>query len=89
MKAMSWYDKNAAEVAGSYELAKTENVHGWFFEYMPKRPLVILDVGAGSGRDAAYFSGLGHDVVAVEPSEGMRAEAIKNHPSSRIQWPGA
>ena len=86
MKAISWYDKNAAEVAGSYEMAKTENVHEWFFEYMPKRPLAILDVGAGSGRDAAYFSSLGHDVVAVEPSEGMRTEARKNHPSPKIQW---
>ena len=73
MKAISWYDKNASAVAGSYEMAKTENVHEWFLEYMPKRPLVVLDVGAGSGRDAADFSSLGHDVVAVEPSEGMRA----------------
>ena len=86
MKAISWYDKNASEVAGSYEMAKTENVHEWFFEYMPKRPLAILDVGAGSGRDASYFSSLGHDVVAVEPSEGMRTEARKNHPSPKIQW---
>ena len=79
MKAITWYDKNASEVAGSYEMAKTENVHEWFFEYMPKRPLVVLDVGAGSGRDAAYFSSLGHDVVAVEPSEGMRAETLRNN----------
>ena len=86
MKAISWYNKNASEVAGSYEMAKTENVHEWFFEYMPKRSLAILDVGAGSGRDAAYFSSLGHDVVAVEPSEGMRSEARKNHPSPKIQW---
>ena len=86
MKAISWYDKNAAEVAGSYEMAKTENVHEWFFEYMPKRPLVILDVGAGSGRDAAYFSSLGHDVVAVEPSAGMRTEAMQKHCSAKIQW---
>lgn len=86
MKAISWYDKNASEVAGSYEMAKTEKVHEWFFEFMPKRPLVILDVGAGSGRDAAYFSSLGHDVIAVEPSEGMRAEAMKHHSSSKIQW---
>ncbi len=67
-------------------MAETEKVHEWFFEYMPKRPLLILDVGAGSGRDAAYFSSLGHDVIAVEPSAGMRAEAMKHHSSSRIQW---
>ncbi len=86
MKAISWYNKNAAEVAGSYEVADTEKVHEWFFDHLPKRPLMILDVGAGSGRDAAYFSSLGHDVVAVEPSKGMRAEAMKKHSSPRIQW---
>ena len=86
MKAISWYDKNASEVAGSYEMAKTENVHDWFFEYIPNRPLAVLDVGAGSGRDAAYFSSLGHDVVAVEPSAGMRMEAKKMHSSPKIQW---
>lgn len=86
MKAISWYDKNASEVAGSYELAKTENVHEWFFEYMPNRSLLVLDVGAGSGRDAAYFSSLGHDVIAVEPSAGMRMEALKKHSSPKIQW---
>ena len=86
MKAISWYDKNAAEVAGSYEVAKTEKVHEWFFDHLPNRQLMILDVGAGSGRDAAYFSSLGHDVVAVEPSEGMRTEAMKKHSSPRIQW---
>jgi protein-L-isoaspartate O-methyltransferase len=65
VKAISWYDKNAAEVAGSYEMAETEKVHEWFFEYLPKRSLVVLDVGAGSGRDAAYFSSMGHDVIWI------------------------
>lgn len=67
-------------------MAKTEDVHEWFFEYLPNRPLLMLDVGAGSGRDAAFFSSLGHDVIAVEPSAGMRAEAAKHHSSSKIQW---
>jgi SAM-dependent methyltransferase len=46
----------------------------------------VLDVGAGSGRDAAWFAANGYDVVAVEPSDAMLAHARKLHPSSRIHW---
>jgi SAM-dependent methyltransferase len=46
----------------------------------------VLDVGAGSGRDAAWFAAHGYDVVAVEPSDAMLAHARTLHPSSRIHW---
>lgn len=35
--------------------------------------LQILDLGAGTGKLAAVAAGLGHDVVAVDPSEEMLA----------------
>jgi SAM-dependent methyltransferase len=37
--------------------------------------LRVLDVGCGDGRDARWLAELGHDVVAVEPSEEMLAVA--------------
>lgn len=46
----------------------------------------ILDVGAGSGRDAAWFEQHGHEVVACEPSAAMRREAQILHPDSRVRW---
>ena len=46
----------------------------------------MLDVGAGTGRDAAWLARLGHEVVAVEPSAAMRAEAERRHPAARIRW---
>ena len=53
---------------------------------MPAAPALVLDVGAGSGRDAAWLTRLGHDVVAVEPSPAMRAEAERRHADQRIRW---
>jgi 2-polyprenyl-3-methyl-5-hydroxy-6-metoxy-1,4-benzoquinol methylase len=53
---------------------------------LPAAPALILDVGAGTGRDAAWLAQLGHDVVAVEPSAAMRAEGERLHPESRLRW---
>jgi hypothetical protein len=47
---------------------------------------LALDVGAGSGRDAAWLDSLEHDVVAVEPAAGMRREGALRHPEARIRW---
>ena len=38
-------------------------------------PSRVLDLGAGTGRLARALADLGHDVLAVEPDEGMRAVA--------------
>jgi ubiquinone/menaquinone biosynthesis C-methylase UbiE len=43
-----------------------------------------LDVGAGSGRDAAWLVSRGFEVWAVEPSEVMRREAQKRHAEASI-----
>jgi SAM-dependent methyltransferase len=38
-------------------------------------PARVLDVGSGTGRLATTLAGLGYDVLAVEPDDGMRAVA--------------
>lgn len=43
-----------------------------------------MDVGAGSGADSAWFSSLGHEVLAVEPTFELRRRAMELHPSPRI-----
>jgi protein-L-isoaspartate O-methyltransferase len=81
-----WYERHAPQVAGSYEALPPERLHGWLNGLMPAVPALVLDIGAGTGRDAAWFAGLGHDVVAVEPAAAMRAEATRRHPGPRIRW---
>lgn len=53
---------------------------------LPDRPGLVLDVGAGTGRDAVWLAVQGHEVVAVEPSAAMRKEGQARHPDSRIRW---
>jgi SAM-dependent methyltransferase len=36
-----------------------------------KRPLNILDIGAGTGMHAAYLARMGHNVVAADPAENL------------------
>ena len=84
--AIAWYDANAEAACNRYESVTFERVHGWLTDLLPKPPAAVLDVGAGSGRDAAHLSGLGYDVVAVEPSARMREFARARHDAPRINW---
>ncbi|MGI4795497.1 MAG: class I SAM-dependent methyltransferase [Janthinobacterium lividum] len=72
----AWYDARAAMLADSYEAIAPERLHGWLDGLLLDTRSLVLDVGAGSGRDAAWLAGLGHDVAAVEPSPARRAEAV-------------
>ncbi len=79
------YDRQASELAGLYESLSFEDCHRDALDVVPERPGLVLDVGAGSGRDAAWFARSGWDVVAVEPAEGMRREGQQRHPRA-IRW---
>ena len=73
---VGWYDQHAADLAQSYEA----------LDLLPQAPALVLDVGAGTGRDAAWLAGLGHDVVAVEPAAAMRAEGQRRHADVGLRW---
>ncbi len=83
---IAWYDANAELASDRYESVTFERIHGWLADLLPKPPAAILDVGAGSGRDAAHLSTMGYDVVAVEPSARMRALARARHDDPKINW---
>ena len=51
------------------------------------RRSLVLDLGAGTGQFAAAIAGwFGVEVVAVEPSGGMRAQAARAHPHPGVAW---
>jgi SAM-dependent methyltransferase len=81
-----WYEANAGKVVPEYEAADPAVLHAWLQDLLPSSPAAILDIGAGSGRDATWLASLGHDVVAAEPAAAMRTEAMRLHPDPRIRW---
>ena len=85
-KAVTWYDDNAEMIAARYEEVAVEVVHGWLVDLLPPCPAMVLDVGAGSGRDAAWLAAKRYEVVAVEPSTSMRSLAAHFHPEASVQW---
>lgn len=81
------YDVQASVFAALYESVSAEIVHAPFLDFVPQgQNLLALDVGAGSGRDAAWLASRGFEVVAAEPAAGMRREAQRRHGSPRIRW---
>jgi SAM-dependent methyltransferase len=80
------YEQHAEKLVDQYESLSFENVHAGLLDLLPPPGATILDVGAGSGRDAAWFASHGYDVVAVEPSDAMRVRGHQLHQSNRIQW---
>jgi SAM-dependent methyltransferase len=80
------YAEDAEALVKQYESLSFAETHRQILHLIPTTPCRVVDIGAGTGRDAAGFAALGHDVVAVEPTAEMRTRAMALHPSSRIEW---
>ena len=59
--SVDWYEANSETVVARYEEVRTDAVHDWLLDLLPKTEATILDVGAGSGRDAAWLAEKGHE----------------------------
>ena len=84
--AVAWYDQNVDSAVARHESLAPEKVNAWLADVLPKQPALVLDVGAGSGRDAAWLASRGHEVIAVEPSEQMRIRGLGLHRADKIRW---
>jgi SAM-dependent methyltransferase len=80
------YDAAFQAHAEAWERVAFVDAHAAVLAHVPARPGVVYDIGAGSGRDAAYFAAQGWDVVAVEPADRLRKLGRQLHPSPRIAW---
>jgi len=86
IKTTGVYDREAESLAASYESKSFEEVHSGVLDLVPEPAGLVLDIGAGSGRDAAWFADHEQEVIAVEPAGRMRDIAKSLHPDSRIRW---
>jgi len=85
---IAWYDAHAPELARTYEAIEAAHVHAWLLDLLPQAGAAALDIGAGTGRDAAWLASQGFEVVAVEPSNAMRDQALALHPEASVRWVG-
>jgi SAM-dependent methyltransferase len=80
------YAEEAETLVRQYESISFNKAHAPILHLLPKPPARVLDIGAGTGRDAAGFAALGNYVTAVEPTAELRVRAIQLHTSPRIEW---
>jgi SAM-dependent methyltransferase len=69
-----------------YESITFEQVYRDMLHLVPPPPCRVLDIGAGSGRDAAALARQGYGVTAVEPTDALRAAGERLHAGLGITW---
>ena len=76
---LKYYQQNAKALATRYEAADVAQMQtmltACFAEYS-----TLLEIGCGSGRDAAFMLSHGYEVTAVDGSREMIESAMKHHP---------
>ena len=86
VEVLRGYSAASAELISRFEAVAPEQLYQHVIDLLPVRPCRIADIGAGTGRDAAWLAAKGHDVTAVEPVEELRNAGMELHPDQRIHW---
>lgn len=77
--------KATPELIAGYDALPPEQIYAPVLDLLPTTPVRIVDVAAGTGRDAAWFAGQGHRVLAVEPVRAFREAGAALH-GDQIEW---
>ena len=80
------YDQEVEALFERAERIAFAEKHAPVLHLMPAAPSRVLDIGAGSGRDAADYAAMGHRVLAVEPTSALRTRAAALRTSPLIEW---
>ncbi|MGF1750611.1 methyltransferase domain-containing protein [Vibrio cionasavignyae] len=81
----SFYSKNAQLLSEQYNALNFDKVHGAWKSHWPLAGDVVLDVGAGSGRDAKWMLAQGAEVFALEPCKEL-LELGKAFTGPEVTW---
>lgn len=82
--AQAIYADNAGALARRYDSVTTDTVLAGLTDLIPPPPAPVLDIGAGSGRDTAWFQSRGHAVTAAEPVAAFRAMIARRVPAATV-----
>lgn len=80
------YVRDADVLINRYNAVNPTDLYAPVIAHFPKRPSRILDIGAGTGRDAIWLNAAGHSVTAVEPVRAFRHAGAQSDPRREIQW---
>jgi SAM-dependent methyltransferase len=80
------YAQDADALAVLYESIAFEQIYQPVLHFLPETPGAALDIGAGTGRDAAALARRGWQVAAVEPTAELRAHGERLHRDLAIEW---
>jgi SAM-dependent methyltransferase len=80
------YEEHAGHLAPRYEAIAFEDKYRQVIHLVPAPPAAVLDIGAGTGADAAWLAARGHRVVAVEPVSAFRQAGKDLHGDASIEW---
>jgi SAM-dependent methyltransferase len=82
--ALALYAANADTMARRYDSVTTDTVLAGLIDLIPPPPAPVLDIGAGSGRDTAWFQSRGHRVTAAEPVAAFRKMIAHRAPAATV-----
>ena len=80
------YATATPELVERFEALSSACVYEPVQDLLPDTAGRVVNVGAGTGRDAAWFAGQGHQVLAVEPVSPLREAGMALHRSISIEW---
>jgi SAM-dependent methyltransferase len=78
-RTIDYYNTNAPNLARRYEGADVKKMQQQLLETFPEGSR-LLEIGSGSGREAAFLLAHRRDVRCIEASESMVIEALRIHP---------
>lgn len=83
---IEYYSTYADRFYQKYEKLQSNEINALWADLIPQRKCRVLDIGAGSGRDATWLAQKGFDVIAVEPADGLRELAKNQYDKQAIRW---
>jgi SAM-dependent methyltransferase len=80
------YAEEAKDLIPAFEAISSSEVLANLADFLPNRSRCVIEIGAGTGRDAAWLASHGCHVLAVEPVAQFREAGMSLHPTPHIEW---
>ncbi|GAA3977402.1 class I SAM-dependent methyltransferase [Allohahella marinimesophila] len=82
------YNQKAQQYSEQYQQLSFVSAHAAWTHLLPSstKDSRAIDIGAGSGRDAAGLAALGWHVLAIEPSDGLRRLGETATANLNVDW---